>query len=816
MSLIDEIQHGNVGGAITLMNTASQPVVLLNQRSEVTGEFPLHYAVKQGLVELASMMLEKGAKVNCSNASGLSPLHYAARKGNLDLLGLLLSKGALRSQDTQLFWTPLHYAVYHGHKAIVEKLLEFESAIPGSQLVNETDSWVRSALHIACKQNRIDIANLLIKAGAQIRKDSTGRNPFSYLNLREPNKDNTDFFLDVNYAETSANTLSTDLRSLFSSGDLSDLTFLVEGLPEPNEDGIVPEGALPTTQEYKAHRAIVHARCPSLLSDQPPFRSVKPNNRIDINGVTHSLFAAVLEYIYCGVIDFKETDLDFVFNLAKKGQELNLASLSSFAESMILSNLNEGNAVSILEAATIFGCCPRVENYCRYYIVRNFDKISQAAPEDLDKLPPSQFESVLARLDIVPEPSPPLVAIEVPPNDLFPKAHKPAPPMMAAMPVQPPMPAYAPGPPPATNYATPKPARPKKPKAAKADKVDSPRSRPGGMPGMASGSPPGINRAPGMAAGGSGMGSPELLQGHTFDLVKKLHKEIMAEVDADMFNSRVPYESMNLADYPWVIKRPMDLGLVLKNLDARKFKTIAEWAADVRLVWDNAKTYNAPESEVYKAAEALCRMTEQGYLKIQRQLELPPSYDPFIPKSTDWYVSVYRRHYQDFLDANPQYAQPINPVPAALPPPASHPKSSPGAKKTRAAPPSGTSPSGAGGNRKRKPDADDQDYEIAHAHTTAPGTQYNGNHAYNNTNMGAQMPMAAPSQASPAPALSQQQQDRIQERLSMLDEGQAGEVIKLLGIQPNEEGEYVILIETMPPETLRVLESFLAATTGPF
>jgi ankyrin repeat protein len=819
MSLIDEIQHGNVGAAITLMNSAPQPVVILNQRNDVTGEFPLHYAVKQGLSELATMMMDKGAKVNCSNASGLTPLHYAARKGNVEMMNLLLSKGAFKTQDTTFFWTPLHYAAYHGHKAVVERLLETEAST-GNQLVNETDSWARSALHVACKQGHVDIANLLLKAGAQIRKDSTGHSPFFYLSIRDVGKDKPDFYLDSNYAEASSTTLCSDLRSLFESGALSDVTFVVEGLPEPNEDGVVPEGAMATTQEYKAHRAIIHARCPALLKDQAPFRSVKSENRVEVAGLTHSLFSAVMEYIYCGGIAFKETDLDFVFNLAKKGQEFELPALSSFAESMILSNLNEENVVSILEAATLFGCCPRVESYCRYYIIRFFDKISQAgSSEDLDKLPPSQFEDVLSRLPIASEPSPSSIHIDSPPHDfLSVKPSKPAAPLGMGPPINTyATTAAATAPPPASSYATPKAAKPKKPKQPKAEKVDSPRGSRGS--GASGATPPGGVRhspmgAPASSMGGTPAGPPDAMQGRTLELAKKLLKDIMGDVEAEMFNVRVAYEAMGLPDYPWIIKRPMDLGTVLKNMNARVYKTLADWAADVRLVWDNAKTYNAPESEVYQAAERLCRMTEQGYAHLQRQLDLH-NYDPFVHKPHEWYINTYKRHYQEFLDANPQFAQPLlGSSSGSLPPPSSaaNPvKSSPGAKKTRAAPPTTSSPSSNASNRKRKPDLGAEEYDLAHAHTSAPSTHYNGASTY------AAPVAAAPVPVAPQPTtLSHAEQERLQERLGMLDEAQAGEVIKILNIQPNEEGEYVIAIESLPPDTIRVLADFLVAATGPF
>lgn len=164
---------------------------------------------------------------------------------------------------------------------------------------------------------------------------------------QEANKENQpDFYFDVDYAASSSATLCSDLRQLYQSGAHSDLTFVVEGLPEANEEGDIPAGAMPTMKEYAAHKAIIHARAPALLKEGP-FRSLQGPNKVSIGGLTHTLFSAILEYIYSGGIEFKETDLDFVFNLAKKGKEFEIDPLSNFAESLILSNLSEDNVRSI-------------------------------------------------------------------------------------------------------------------------------------------------------------------------------------------------------------------------------------------------------------------------------------------------------------------------------------------------------------------------------------------------------------------------------------------------------------------------------------
>lgn len=279
---------------------------------------------------------------------------------------------------------------------------------------------------------------------------------------------------------------------------------------------------------------------------------------------------------------------------------------------------------------------------------------------------------------------------------------------------------------------------------------------------------------------------------------------------------------------------------------------MAEWSADVRTVWDNARTYNAPESEVYQAAERLSKLMETTYSQIRRTLEIP-SYDPFIHKPQEWYYNTYQRHYEEYRNANPQAAQVISapivntyadpygaPVHGgALPPPAQA-KASPAPKKTRAAPPMAnspvqpaSSPSGAynpmggapnanGANRKRKGDGSDE-FDLMHlSHTAIPPGQpapyVNGN--YGNPVPQQHVPVPQPVQqqpvAQPVATISAAQQQRLQERLEQLDENQANEVIKILNVQPNAEGEFEILIENMPQETVRILQNYLVSVTGPF
>ena len=41
-----------------------------------------------------------------------------------------------------------------------------------------------------------------------------------------------------------------------------------------------------------------------------------------------------------------------------------------------------------------------------------------------------------------------------------------------------------------------------------------------------------------------------------------------------------------------IVKKPMDLGTVKKNLSASKYTSVKKALDDIQLIWDNCKLYN--------------------------------------------------------------------------------------------------------------------------------------------------------------------------------------------------------------------------------
>mmetsp|Transcript_21753 Transcript_21753/g.43662 ORF Transcript_21753/g.43662 Transcript_21753/m.43662 type:complete len:208 (-) Transcript_21753:176-799(-) len=89
--------------------------------------------------------------------------------------------------------------------------------------------------------------------------------------------------------------------------------------------------------------------------------------------------------------------------------------------------------------------------------------------------------------------------------------------------------------------------------------------------------------------------------------------------DAEAFREPVDWKGLGLPDYPQLIKNPMDLGTIEKNLLAGKFENHEDFAEAVQLVWKNAMTYNMVGSHIYKTAVKLQNAFEKKYAKLNKK-----------------------------------------------------------------------------------------------------------------------------------------------------------------------------------------------------
>lgn len=115
--------------------------------------------------------------------------------------------------------------------------------------------------------------------------------------------------------------------------------------------------------------------------------------------------------------------------------------------------------------------------------------------------------------------------------------------------------------------------------------------------------------------------------------ILKVTKKINSNSLSRYFQQPVDPERDGAEDYFEKIQRPMDLGTVLQNLHENKYPNVEKWREDMKLIWDNAMTYNARTSPLYAIAEDLAEtfrkqteviprsQAEEWLLEMRRQEE---------------------------------------------------------------------------------------------------------------------------------------------------------------------------------------------------
>ena len=93
--------------------------------------------------------------------------------------------------------------------------------------------------------------------------------------------------------------------------------------------------------------------------------------------------------------------------------------------------------------------------------------------------------------------------------------------------------------------------------------------------------------------------------------VRSIHRVLMTHKSAYIFLKPVDPVYWEIPDYFDVIKNPMDLGTILQRIETGYYEeNWNAYAADVRLVWSNAMTYNKEDDAVYKMARIMSREFE--------------------------------------------------------------------------------------------------------------------------------------------------------------------------------------------------------------
>ena len=78
--------------------------------------------------------------------------------------------------------------------------------------------------------------------------------------------------------------------------------------------------------------------------------------------------------------------------------------------------------------------------------------------------------------------------------------------------------------------------------------------------------------------------------------VQQLLQSLMDSPDSFEFREPVDYKGLGLIDYPVIVKKPMGLSTVKRNLGNNCYETVEGCLAEVQLIWDNCKLYNVNDN----------------------------------------------------------------------------------------------------------------------------------------------------------------------------------------------------------------------------
>lgn len=141
---------------------------------DVNVQNPLIVAIRSGWdVVLIEMLVEKGADLNPTSSNAWTPLHFAAMHGSLDVARLLLERGADVNSNT-FRETPLHCALER-HHLDVARLLLGKGANTNAEMKFR---W--TPLHSAAEKYQLDVARMLLEEGADVdAEDEQGKTPLA-------------------------------------------------------------------------------------------------------------------------------------------------------------------------------------------------------------------------------------------------------------------------------------------------------------------------------------------------------------------------------------------------------------------------------------------------------------------------------------------------------------------------------------------------------------------------------------------------------------------------------------------------------------
>jgi hypothetical protein len=312
----------------------------------------------------------------------------------------------------------------------------------------------------------------------------------------------------------------------------------------------------------------------------------------------------------------------------------------------------------------------------------------------------------------------------------------------------------------------------------------------------------------------------DAMVGATYEEAKRILKELKQNPDALFFLYPIDRKEMfniGCGDYFSIIKQPMDFETITKKLNLRQYRLLRHFAADIRLIFDNARIYNRPQSEtqIYEMADRMSELFEQLYQKVKEKLDFPKDYDPPKVKTPEYFMNVFQQAIKE-LYPNTVAAPPVQtsaPLTAPTAPPAATATAATTAIPSTAV--TGT-PATATATATNTAISTPSVQNNVNVYNTKPtGSSTKKRKAEENAAISSHSSPAVSSMDKSNVPLSDAEKIEMKERLNELTEQQMLQILEIIKpSSPIDSNEIEIDLETLPIPIQRQLQQFILEATS--
>eukprot|EP01064_Diplonema_japonicum_P037340 TRINITY_DN8704_c1_g1_i1.p1 TRINITY_DN8704_c1_g1~~TRINITY_DN8704_c1_g1_i1.p1 ORF type:complete len:773 (+),score=125.97 TRINITY_DN8704_c1_g1_i1:25-2343(+) len=167
--LVESVQAGFLDGVEALIVSCGAGVCGGYGR-DIKGLSPLHYAARNGDLNMVKKLVELGGKVFGTTELGVTPVHEAAAAGHTHIVEHFIhnERFPLQAKDGNR-QTIFHHAARSGHTDTILSLSKTGKPTP----LNHYDRWGRSPLHWAVLNNHITTVEALLQLGLPVNETRT-------------------------------------------------------------------------------------------------------------------------------------------------------------------------------------------------------------------------------------------------------------------------------------------------------------------------------------------------------------------------------------------------------------------------------------------------------------------------------------------------------------------------------------------------------------------------------------------------------------------------------------------------------------------